>query len=122
MPYEFYKIFHLLGLYLTFGGLVGYFMASYNSQGEVLPRVRKFSAITHGIGMVLLIVCGFGLAARLGYVSNLPTWVYGKIALWLLIGASMVLAKRFAQKMGIAIYFWILGIAFAGTVLAVVKP
>ena len=122
MSYEFYKIFHLLGLFLAFGGLTGYFMAGYNSAGEVLPRVRKIAAISHGIGMLLLLVCGFGLAARLGYMSGLPGWIYAKIVLWLIFGACLVLVKRFSIKIGPMIYLLLLGIALLGASLAILKP
>lgn len=79
-----YHILHLLGLifvFIGFGGLL-------SSEGA--KKAMKW----HGIGLVISLVSGFGMLAKLGLMSAMPKWVWIKIALWLVLGFLPVLAKR----------------------------
>lgn len=79
-----YHILHLLGLifvFIGFGGLL-------SSEGA--KKAMKW----HGIGLVISLVSGFGMLAKLGMMSAMPKWVWIKIALWLVLGFLPVLAKR----------------------------
>ncbi len=60
---------------------------------EVKP-LRKLLMMGHGVAMVVVFVAGFGLMARLGIMGGWPTWIFIKLALWLLLGASVVLVRR----------------------------
>lgn len=95
MPAEVYKLLHLLGIMLLFASLGG--MAVLGLRGgedrEVGP-VRKILNITHGVSLLVVFVAGFGLMARLGIMSGWPTWIFIKIALWLVLGAATVLVRR----------------------------
>jgi hypothetical protein len=55
---------------------------------------QKSVAITHGIGMVLVLVGGFGMLARLGIFWPWPGWVIGKIIIWLVLGVLVALIGR----------------------------
>lgn len=120
MPYTFYKVLHILSLILLFSGLISLLTLTW-SQAELKPQIKKFAFITHGIGLFLLLLSGFGLAARLGLVQGLPGWIHAKLAIWLLLGGSIVLAKRFG-RLGFlnAVIFWTLGTLAA--YIAVYKP
>lgn len=120
MTYEFYKILHIFGLLLAFTGLIGVFMAKWNTP-ELKNSVRFLGAISHGIGLLFLFVSGFGLAAKLGYFGSLPGWVYTKIALWLVVGLLMYFAKR-KPNLGWGLYSVILATGFIAILLAVTKP
>lgn len=117
MPYEFYKILHFTGLILTFTSLAGYiFHLSQNKTNEK----RKFFAILHGVGLLILLVSGFGLAARLGYVQQLPIWIYIKLIFWLIAGAAFALVKR--QVFGPKVLYTItVTLAILAAVTAVTK-
>jgi hypothetical protein len=95
MPTEVYKLLHLLGIMLLFASLGG--MAVLGLRGgedrEVGP-IRKLLAIAHGVSLLVVFVAGFGLMARLGIMSGWPTWIFVKIALWLVLGAAVVLVRR----------------------------
>lgn len=91
MSYEFYKILHFSGLILTFTSLSGYIF--YLVQNKANEK-RKFFSIVHGLGLLILLVSGFGLAARLGYMQQLPNWIYIKLAIWVVIGGALVIIKR----------------------------
>ncbi len=91
MSYEFYKILHFSGLLLTFTSLSGYIF--YLIQNKTNEK-RKFFSIVHGLGLLILLISGFGLEARLGYMQQLPNWIYIKLAIWILLGGSLVIVKR----------------------------
>ncbi len=119
-PYEFYKVMHLLGLILAFTGLAGVLMAGLNNP-PLKKSVRLLGAITHGVGLLFLLVSGFGLAARLGLFGGLPGWVYAKIMIWLFVGLIMIFVKRKPQ-MGLTLYFLIITAGFLAAYFAVNKP
>ena len=94
MPYAFYKVIHLLGImmvFLSMGGIMHHVINGGTKENNVW---RKAVAMTHGIGLLLVIVAGFGLLARLG-VSVLSGWVIVKLIVWLIIGGlSGVIYKQ----------------------------
>jgi hypothetical protein len=47
----------------------------------------------HGIGLLISLVSGFGLVAKLGLSYSAP-WLIVKMALWLVLGFLPVLARR----------------------------
>jgi hypothetical protein len=120
MSYEFYKLLHICGILMIFSGLAALW-GVYSTGQAPPPGRRKALAIIHGLGMLLVLVGGFGMAAKLGLMANLPLWLYLKISVWLLLGASMVLAKRKAQWGPALLLLWILLGASAAT-LALFKP
>jgi hypothetical protein len=95
MPTEFYKLLHLLGIMLLFASLGGVAVLGLRGgeEREVAP-LRKLLTITHGVALLVVFVAGFGLMARLGIMTGWPTWIYIKIALWLVLGAALTLVRR----------------------------
>lgn len=103
MPYEFYKVLHFLGLILTLSGLIG-LMASFLITSSELPKkLRVLWMSMHGTGLLIILVSGFGLAARLGLVGGLPTWVKAKIGVWVVVGLIVVMIR----KMKLQIKIWL---------------
>lgn len=97
-------------------------MTFARSGGGDLPKaVRIFLSATHGVGVLVVLVSGFGLAARLGLVQGLPNWIYIKLVLWLILGGSIVLAKRKSQW-ALGLYFLWLLIGALGASMAITKP
>ena len=95
MPLAVYKIIHLFGitlLFMSLGGLSILSMAKVDS-----PRARKLSSILHGISLVVILVAGFGLLAKIGMGATMPLWVWLKILIWLALGAAIVVIKRTPQ-------------------------
>jgi hypothetical protein len=97
MPYEIYKIMHLIGLTLLLLGLGG-ILAAFASTQSVPKKVKGLCFGAHGLGLLLMLVGGFGMAARLGLVSGLPGWIYAKLAIWLILAGMISAAKRKADK------------------------
>ncbi|OFZ31892.1 MAG: hypothetical protein A2622_11775 [Bdellovibrionales bacterium RIFCSPHIGHO2_01_FULL_40_29] len=120
MTYEFYKVLHLVSIILLFSGLVG-LLTIQMSGGSALGRVKSLVYISHGVGWLLLLVSGFGLAARLGLTTGLPGWVYSKLVIWLLLGLAITVIRRKGVK-GLPVYIGLMVLFSAAAFLAVTKP
>ena len=102
MSYEIYKILHLLGLslvVLSLGGIIHHVINGGTKQSDAF---RRGTMITHGVGLLLLVVAGFGMLAKMGIYSP-PGWVIGKIVIWLVLGAFVAIAYKNAKM---AKNFW----------------
>lgn len=120
MSYEFYKVLHIVSILLVFTSLAGTLTATMVSD-PLQKTLRLPLAILHGVGITTLLVSGFGLAARLGLVQGLPIWVWVKIAIWLVMGASIALAKRKAKWGLPLLYAWII-LGGTAAYFAITKP
>lgn len=120
MSYEFYKILHIAGLLLTVFGLFGLIAISWNDSAPK-ASLRKTLMISHGIGLLLLLVAGFGLAARLNLMGQLPNWIYAKLGIWLLVGGAPALIKRQPKKAALWFVVTLILVLLAVT-FAVTKP
>ncbi len=95
MSYEFYKVLHVVAALLLFAAVGGVAVHALNGGTRESNAARRILATLHGLAMLVLIVAGFGLVARLDLMSGgLSPWVYGKLALWLLAGALLTLPYR----------------------------
>jgi len=108
MDYNTYKLIHLIGVITLFFSL-----------GSLFTKYNKGAVMGHGIALLLLLVAGFGMQARLGV--GFPGWMIAKIVIWLVFGAAIVLAKRNVITGKAA---WISMIALGGVAscLAIFKP
>ncbi len=94
ISYAVYKVMHLVGVLMVFLALGGV-VTNAVVDGRKHVGWRRSIAITHGVGMLLSLVGGFGLLARLGLVQGLPGWVWVKLAIWLFLGLTIgVLARK----------------------------
>lgn len=119
MSYETYKILHLLGLTLVVLSLGGIIVHAINGGTKATNAFRKGTVITHGVGLLLLLVAGFGMLARLG-IHSFPGWVVGKILIWLALGAFVALAYK--QKIAKRLWFAVPVLVLIAATLAVTKP
>ena len=120
MSYEFYKIFHLCGLMLLFFGLSSALTLKM-AGAPFTGAVKKMAFITHGVGLLMMLVGGFGLLARLGFMGNMPNWALAKLGIWVLMGAGIALAKRKGQ-IGWPLMILFVGLGTTAAWLAVAKP
>lgn len=94
ISYGVYKIVHLVGVLMVFLALGGVATNAING-GQKNHSWRKPIAITHGIGLLLSLVGGFGLLARLGIVhGGLPGWVMAKLGIWILFAVLIGVVSR----------------------------
>lgn len=119
MPFDFYKVLHLFGLFMVFTALGGQIVSAINGVDAKQQPARKWIAIYHGAGLLIMLVAGFGMIAKLGV--GFPGWVLGKIAIWVVLGGIGTLAAR---KRNLAGMVWVLVImlGLAATYLARYKP
>ncbi|MES2963411.1 MAG: hypothetical protein V4760_05940 [Bdellovibrionota bacterium] len=120
MSYEFYKVLHLLGIFMVIATLGGMILHVANG-GTRDFMLRKRVSMVHGVGLLLALIGGFGLLARLGLVNGLPTWAIAKLVIWLTLGALPALVYR---KRELAKYFMplMVGLAAIAGYLAIYKP
>jgi hypothetical protein len=94
---EFYKIVHILGIMLLFLALGGLLFPALNNI-SLDKKSKKPWAIIHGISLILILVGGFGLLARLGIKGSFPLWVWLKLIIWsyfsIIVFAIVRLQKR----------------------------
>lgn len=107
-----YNILHLVGAISLFIGFLLLLSAKSAKKGMMF----------HGIGLVILLISGFGQLAKLGMTAHMPPWAIVKIVAWLVLGFLPVLAKRhvlprsavvtmafaiggFAAYLGLSFYF-----------------
>lgn len=90
MSFEFYKILHVVGVMLLFTALGGVTLHAL-SGGD---KGRKLLAASHGVALLLLLVAGFGMIAKLKLAAPYPGWIWGKLVIWLLLGGAVVLPRK----------------------------
>lgn len=99
MSYQVYKIIHIVGIVLFFSL---YAVAAYRGQA------KKSEKIITGVLLVIILVAGMGLVARLGipHGQPWPMWLKAKLGIWIVLGSlSHLVLKRFP---GFAVkFFWI---------------
>lgn len=122
MSTELYKILHLAGIFFVFAALGGAVLAS--QAGNLSGATKKLVAITHGIALFVVLFGGFGLLKYVGVSHNpgtWPLWVWAKFAIWLFLGAALVLVRKKPQLSSV---YWF-GLPLLGAVgawLALTKP
>ena len=105
-----YKVMHLTGVIFLFLGLASALMP------ESAPH-RKLGLKFHGVGLILLLVGGFGLIAKLKV--GFAWWIWVKLALWFGFGAMPLIGKRGLMPVplawGLAILCGLIAIALRAT-------
>lgn len=119
MPIQVYKLVHLLGLIMSMVAVGGLALHGINGGDRDSNRARGLASATHGIGMVLLLVGGFGMLAKMG--GGFPPWVAGKLVIWLLVGAAMMPLMR-KPELGRVMWMAVPILAIVAAALALYKP
>jgi hypothetical protein len=105
MPAHFYQVLHITGiimLFLGYGALLARSLAGSDDK-----EIKKLGAVTSGLGLIFILVAGFGLVAKLHHSMTAP-WLVTKIVIWLLLAGSIVLINR---QPALARTLWLLMVA-----------
>ncbi len=122
IPYETYKLIHLLGFWLIVLALGGLSLHAINGGTRTSNTARRLVAITHGVGLFLVLLGGFGLLARIGVVhGGFPGWVWVKLAVWVTIGALLALPYR-RPELGRVLWVAIPVLGAVAASMAIYKP
>jgi hypothetical protein len=94
MPYIVYKVIHYLGIFLlvvVLGASMGRRVAAEGPD----PLKKRFATL-HGLALFLVLLGGFGLLARINveHGTLFPGWVWVKLAIWVLLGGIVVVARK----------------------------
>ncbi|MGM0578396.1 MAG: hypothetical protein ACQEXJ_21910 [Myxococcota bacterium] len=112
MSIQVYFALHIFAILLLFLGL-GARTAQALDGGE--PRKGKLLAtVSHGLGLFLILLAGFGMLARMGITWPWPHWVIVKVAIWVILGVLVVVPKRVPN---LSVLVWIV-FALLGLVAA----
>jgi hypothetical protein len=118
LSYGTYRLIHLAGIGLFVVALAGVAFAAANGGTKDDTRRWKLAVILHGVGLILALIGGFGMAARAGMLAaGLPGWIHAKITLWLVAGALIVIPKRL-PKFALGLWIGLPGIIVLGSWLA----
>ncbi|HEY0931643.1 MAG TPA: hypothetical protein VGE27_17100 [Gemmatimonas sp.] len=95
-PHQFYEILHVLGIALLFSAIGGVAVHAANGGTKANSNTRALVSAVHGIGMLLILVGGFGMLARIGFAhgTNFPGWLWVKLIIWLAFGGLALLPYR----------------------------
>ena len=129
ISYGIYRLIHFFGIFLLITSLGGAVMrgmmgtvatsALATDGGAADKRLRRLLAASHGIAMLLIILGGFGMLARLDL--GFPGWIVGKLVVWLALGAMLGLANKLVGRAR-TLWFAIPVLAFIAGWLAYTKP
>jgi len=117
VSYLTYKILHVVAILFLFTSLGGLAVLGRSDDA----RWRKLAGIVHGISIVVILVAGFGLLARLGHFGSIPGWAYLKIGLWLLLAVAVVPLRR-RPEWGAALWLILPALGGIAAWLAIAKP
>lgn len=117
MPFELYKFLHIVGLLLLFAAMGG----SVITAGTADRSWKKMHGIMHGLGAFLLLLGGFGMLAKLQIISGWPGWVWGKLAIWVLLGGAPFVLRKVPEKAR-GLLFGMLALGVLAAYLALYKP
>jgi uncharacterized membrane protein SirB2 len=83
---------------------------------------KRFLAILHGVGLIILLISGFGMMARLGVShSEIPGWIIAKTVTWIALGAMLAIIKRRRLPNMVSV-FAVIGLAGFAAYCGIMKP
>lgn len=121
LSYQVYKVVHLLGILLTFTSLGGLMLHVHNGGDKASNKRRGLVAATHGIGLFLVLLGGFGMLARLKLSFGAVPWVHAKLLIWVILGGVLALPYRF-PKLTPALWFVVPALGALAAGFAIYKP
>jgi hypothetical protein len=131
MSFAIYKIVHFAGVITLFLGF-GLMIASASGAKFSGNLQTRKSMILHGIGLALILLGGFGMAAKAKFVAGaqlgdqvasqgFPLWFWAKFAIWLVLGGLAAAIKRIPEKASLWISLIIL-FGIVAVILGVSQP
>ena len=95
-PRDFYEVLHIIGIAMVFLTIGGVAVHAANGGTRKASDTRKLVASIHGLGTLLILVGGFGMLARMGFMHGaaFPGWLWAKIIIWLILGGVTMLPYR----------------------------
>ena len=94
--HPFYNVVHIVGIVMAIAALGGAALLALAPPGAAARPERRLLAILHGVGVLLILVGGFGMLARLGVMhgGGFPGWIWVKLAVWAVVAGALFLPRR----------------------------
>ena len=123
MSYVTYKLIHFIGIFTLITVLAVAAAHMLRGGSKTDNPYRKAIAIAHGLAVFLILLGGFGMLARMGIMhgGGLPGWIYLKLAIWLVLAASIALVYR-GREVARALVWTVPLLALAAAAAALIKP
>lgn len=117
-----YWYLHILGVGLLILSVGGVTLHAMSGGTKETSGGRALTAASHGLGLLLIIVAGFGMLARMDLMAGgLPGWAWVKVGIWLSIGLLFTVPYR-KPEMSKLVWFGTVGLMLAAAFLAHAKP
>lgn len=97
----FYHYLHLIGVILLFTSVGGMLAVA----GGV-SSAKKLVGILHGVGLLILLIAGFGWLAKSGNVY--PKYVWVKVGIWVVLGVLPLIVRKRVVQPGVGVALGIL--------------
>ena len=110
-----YKWLHLAGIFLFFMSFGAHiFNVKINNS-----KATRFIQINMGIALLVILVAGFGMLAKITLVHL--GWISTKIVIWIFFAAMIVLVKKLPKQ---GHWFWYIAWVFgiSAVYMALFKP
>jgi hypothetical protein len=108
-----------LGILLVFVSLGGVSLYALNGGAKADNKARRWVGAMHGVGLLLILVGGFGMLARLGV--GFPGWVWAKLVVFLLLAGALTLPYR-KPELALPVFLALPFIGALAGFLAIFKP
>jgi hypothetical protein len=122
IPHAVYKVIHVFAVLLLVSALAGVAIHAANGGTRGTSATRRLLTAAHGIGLLLALVAGFGMLARLdrSMIAGWG-WVWVKLGIWLVLGGLVMLPYR---RPGTARFVFLLVPLLGGlaALMAITKP
>lgn len=112
MDITFYKFIHLSGIILLFLSIGSILQNGILSKSKAENPSAKKSAMLHGTALLIILVSGFGMLAKLQIHWPLPGWVWAKVLIWFALGGLIAMGYKTPS---LAKKAWILALALGIT-------
>jgi hypothetical protein len=77
MSPEVYKLVHIAGILMVFMSLGGLALHAINGGTKDTNTGRRLTAVTYGVGLILILLGGFGWLSASGLMSGgMPGWTW----------------------------------------------
>jgi hypothetical protein len=99
---ETYKILHMAAVLGLFGALGAVAVHAGNGLAKEQNALRRSVAARHGLSLLLILVSGFGMLARLD--AGLPGWAIGKLVVWFVAGGLLAAPYRAPERARVVLW------------------
>jgi hypothetical protein len=118
------KTIHLAGVFLVLIGVAGLAVHAANGGGKRENAVYGVLAGLHGLGLLLVLLCGGAMLMPLmrSPVPPSPAWLTAKLVIWILFAGAAAVPYRWPRLARPMLAFGLPALGALAAVVAVLKP